>query len=129
MNKRSTLTIIRALNWVVLALLVIFSACFMGRPFTLGVFFGGLLAIANFNLLRLTIRRAFAPNGVMSASKGSLMIKYYLRFFALGTIIYVLITRQWVDPVGLAIGLSCVVVGITIFGVQMAWKMSSREAI
>ncbi len=129
MEKRSPITNIRLLNWVVLGLMVAFSVCFMKRPFSIGVFLGGLLAIANFNALRITIGRAFAPNGAISASKGSLMIKYYLRLFVLGVIVYALISRQWVDPIGLAVGLSCVVLGITVYGVQMAWKMSSREAI
>ena len=59
----------------------------------------------------------------------SIIAKYYLRLLALGVIIYFLITRGWVDPVGLAVGLSTVVISIVTLGIYLARKTYTGEAI
>jgi hypothetical protein len=99
----------------------------MGNSLTLGIILGGLVIIVNFNILQHTIHRAFSPEGRMTG-KMAVIFKYYMRLFALGIIIYVLITHGWVDPVGLAIGLSTVVISIISFGISRAWKTYSSEA-
>jgi len=55
-------------------------------------------------------------------------MKYYFRLLVMGVIIYLLITRGLVDPLGLAVGLSTVVIGIIIFGINRAWKTFAGEA-
>jgi hypothetical protein len=44
-------------------------------------------------------------------------------------IIYFLITRGWIDPVGLVVGLSTVMFGIIGFGISMVLRTRTREAI
>jgi hypothetical protein len=65
----------------------------------------------------------------MRGKKMSLIAKYYLRLAIMGLIIYILITRGWVDPLGLTIGLSIVILSILNFGIRSAWRTSSREAV
>jgi hypothetical protein len=55
--------------------------------------------------------------------------KYYLRILALGLILYVLIARGWIDPLGLVVGLSTVVLSIVGLGIGLALGIRTKEAI
>ena len=104
----------------------------MPGSFTLGILAGGLLTIANFNVLRRTIQKAFSSGKMGNPKNGkkvTLIGTYYIRIALMGIIIYCLFATGLVDPVGMAIGLSTVVVGIFVFGILMAFKPSSREAL
>ncbi len=72
---------------------------------------GGVVALVNFRLLQRTMIRAFLPpsrQGVM----GIVLFKYYLRFAATAALLWVLVRQGWVEPLGLLVGLSVVVVSI-----------------
>jgi hypothetical protein len=101
----------------------------MTVQFTLGVILGGLMIIANFSLLHHTMRSAFSDQGVMKGKKMALIAKFYFRLAIMGLIIYILITNGWVNPLGLAVGLSIVVLSILNFGIRAVWRTSSREAV
>lgn len=120
---------LRILNWAVLLILSSLSYLLMSEFLTLGIILGGLIIIANFNVLQYTISRVFNPVGTMKSGKASIIVKSYFRLLALGVILYFLITRGWVDPVGLAVGLSTVVFSIVFVGIQRAFKMINGEAI
>ena len=128
MDREELAKRIKSRNWVILLTLGLASFFLMGDAFTLGILLGGLLIIANFNLLAHTIRSAFTPNGMPAGNKPAIVGKYYLRLLALGLIIYVLIHYGRIDPVGLVIGLSTVVISIVSIGIRDAWKLSSGEA-
>ena len=119
---------IRLLNGLTLLALSLASAVFLDGATTLGVIFGGVVIIANFGFLQHTIRRAFAEDGSMHASKASVIVKYYLRLLALGVVLLMLIAQGWISPVGLAVGLSTVLISIVGFGIRRACKIYIREA-
>ncbi len=121
--------ILRKLNWLVLLILSSFGYFIMSPFWTAGVLFGGLLAIANFNVLQHTVRRAFSPEGIHQGARFSIVGKYYLRFLALGVILYGLITRGWIDPVGLVVGLSTVMVSIIGLAIHVVLRTRTKEAI
>jgi len=121
--------ILRMLNWVVLLCFSLASYFSMSPYWTAGVILGGLIAIANFNVLQHTVRRAFSTEGIHQGARFSIVGKYYLRLLALGVILYVLITRGWIDPVGLAVGLSTVVLSIVGLGIGLALRIRTKEAI
>ena len=100
----------------------------MNPRVTFGVILGGLVIIANFSVFQHTIRSAFSPDGEMKATKKTIIVKYYLRLLALGVVIYILIGNGWADPIGLAIGLSTVVIAIVSYGVKRAWQTLTFEA-
>ena len=129
MNWNEHLRNLRILNWVILLILAMASNFLMSQDFTMGIILGGLMIIANFNLLQHTIHGAFSPNGDLQAKKMSIIAKHYLRLAVMGMLIYVLITQQWVHPVGLTIGLSIVVISIIGLGIHMTYKMSSGETL
>jgi hypothetical protein len=87
------------------------------------------MIIANFSVLQRTIRCAFSDQGAFRGKKLALVAKAYLRLAFMGLVIYILITKNWVDPIGLTVGLSIVVLSILGLGVRSAWRTSSREAI
>lgn len=121
--------ILQRTNWLVLLVLSSFGYFIMSPFWTAGVLFGGLIAIANFSLLQHTVRRAFSPEGVHQGARFSIVGKYYLRLVALGVILYVLITRGWIDPVGLVVGLSTVMVSIIGFAIHVVLRARTKEAI
>ena len=101
----------------------------MDNSLTLGIILGGLIIILNFRLFQNTIRRAFSSEGMMNGVKIIIILKYYFRLLALGIIIFVFIAKGGIDPVGLAIGLSVVVVSIISLGITRALKAHTGEAI
>ncbi len=122
-------SLLRMLNWLVLLSLSAAGYFIMSPFWTAGVLLGGLIAIVNFNVLQHTVRGAFSPGGIHQGARFSIVGKYYLRLLALGVIIYFLITRGWIDPVGLAIGLSTVVLSIVGLGIGLALRTKTKEAI
>ncbi len=120
---------IKTYNWLFLLIVGALSGIFMTVQFTLGVILGGLIIIANFSLLHHTMRKAFSDQGVMRGKKMALIAKFYFRLAIMGLIIYILITNGWVNPLGLAVGLSIVVLSILNFGIRALWRTSSREAV
>ena len=121
--------ILQKTNWLVLLVLSSFGYFIMSPFWTAGVLFGGLIAIANFSLLQHTVRRAFSPEGIHQGARFSIVGKYYLRLVGLGVILYVLITRGWIDPVGLVVGLSTVMVSIIGFAIHVGLRARTKEAI
>jgi hypothetical protein len=121
--------ILRKLNWIVLLILASFGVFIMSPFWAAGVIFGGLIAIANFSVLQHTVRRAFSPEGIHQGARVSIVGKYYLRLLALGVILYGLITRGWIDPVGLVVGLSTVMVSIIGVAIHMVLRARTKEAI
>jgi len=120
---------IKTFNWVILFILSALSGIFMTAQFTLGVILGGLIIIANFSLLHNTMSKAFSDQGAMRGKKMALVAKFYFRLAIMGLILYILITQAWVNPLGLAVGLSIVVLSILNFGIRAAFRTSSREAV
>jgi hypothetical protein len=120
---------IRTDNWIILLILGALSSVFMSAAFALGVISGGFLIIANFSVLEHTIRAAFSDQGAFRGKKLAIIAKSYFRLAFMGLIIYILITKGWVDPIGLTVGLSIVIFSILNLGLRSAWKTSSREAI
>jgi len=128
MDWEKTYKDLKKLNWYSLLIMSLASYFLFSQPFTLGIILGGFIIIVNFKVLQHTIRRGFSSRGVMSATKFFIIVKYYLRLLVLGAVICYLIKRGWVHPVGLAVGLSTVVVGIVSFGIKTAFKTVPGEA-
>lgn len=97
-------------NWLVLAVLVTLSLWWRQLPVSLGVFFGGMVSIISYRWLHQSLKRVLAQphNG----SARTFQARYLLRLGALTVIVFVLLTRVEVHPVGLAVGLSVVVVNL-----------------
>ena len=119
---------LKRLNWLVLLLLASASCFVMSPAFTAGIIVGGLMVIANFHVLQHTIRQGFSADDSRTTKKASVIAKYYLRIAAMGILIYFFISQKWVDPVGLTVGLSIVVIGIVSLGILMIRTTFSKES-
>jgi hypothetical protein len=119
---------IRVKNWIVLLILSSAGYFFLSPGQTFGIIMGGLLIIANFKVFQRSIQKAFSPDGLLKKSNISIIIRYYVRLLVLGAIIAILIGKGWADPIGLAIGLSTLVISISVMGIRMAIKVFAEEA-
>lgn len=120
---------LNTLSWVILLILSSASYFFMSHSTTLGIILGGGIIIVNFGFLQATIRKAFQKEELAKTRKALLIVKSFFRIFLLGVIIYLLITRGLVDPVGLTVGLSVVVFSIVSFGIRNACKSGIKGAM
>lgn len=57
------------------------------------------------------------------------LLKYCLRFVALGSIIALLLIKGWVSPFGMVLGLSIIVIGIVLVGLNEARKLIIRGVV
>ena len=119
---------LRRRNWIILLLFSSISFFLLDNSLTLGIILGGLIIILNFRLFQNTIRRAFSSEGIMNGAKIIIILKYYIRLLALAIIVYLFIAKGGIDPVGLAIGLSTVVVSIISLGITRVLKAQAGEA-
>lgn len=117
---------VRVMNGVIFALLLLGSLILMTPWFTLGVGMGGLIILANFHILYRVLRKAFIPEQL--ASPKVVIVKYYLRLLGTGIILYLLIAKRMVDPLGLVVGLSVVVINLTLLGCNEMRKILFKEA-
>ncbi|MBN1848215.1 MAG: ATP synthase subunit I [Deltaproteobacteria bacterium] len=113
---------IKRLNWTVLLILSSAGYFFLGHTMTLGIILGGFIIIANFGFFQSTVKRSFPSDGMIKINKFLIIIESFIRLLLLGAIIFILITRGLIDPIGLTIGLSTVVLSIVSYGISNAWK-------
>jgi hypothetical protein len=73
-------------------------------------------------MLQQSILRTIPVEGPVSLKKVPLFLKYYLRLLIMGTILYIIVAREWADPIGLSVGLSTIVFSIVSFGIHQAIK-------
>jgi len=105
MDWKSLQKRLRLLTLGILIILSTASVLLMSHLFAGGVLLGGLIAITKFPCSASTrFAGAFSSDGNMRKGKVSIIVKSYLRLFALGVIIYILMDKGLVDPIGLAVG-------------------------
>jgi peptidoglycan biosynthesis protein MviN/MurJ (putative lipid II flippase) len=102
----------------VISLLIWISLCIasfflFGQDFTLGVLAGGILCLINFQWLYRHAKAAVS----LTTSKGKAFMakRYILRLAIMAVILYALIAIVKVDVIGLLLGLSVVILGITTY--------------
>ena len=114
-------------NWIVLGMFLVFSVPFASARFCLGLLLGGLISIANFHWLDRDLRGVFEK--LAGGSKSSVFFKYSIRFLVTAVALYLIISFDFVDVIGLLLGLSLVLINI-VFTVVMAYtKKNSVEEV
>ncbi|MFZ5585254.1 MAG: ATP synthase subunit I [Thermodesulfobacteriota bacterium] len=114
-------------NLAVFAVLLVAALFLAPMKSVVSLVVGGLIALINFRLLELTVRRAMLPGGRDGVLR-RVLVKYYLRFFATALVLLVLMRQGLVEPLGLLVGLSVVMLSILGWGVAQARKLS-KEAV
>jgi len=125
--QKRILTFVTRSNWILFLAASILGFLLLPAAFAKGILFGGLLVTVNFHLLAGTLRKALVPSHL--ASHNIIIAKYYLRFIGSGFVIFVLIAGNYVNPVGLVIGLSVVVFSIMLATLCEITKLIFKEAV
>ncbi len=125
--QKRILTFITRSNWILFLTTSILGFVLLPADFARGVLFGGLLVTVNFHLLAGTLRKALTPPHL--SSHNVVIAKYYLRFIGSGFIIFILIVGNYVNPLGLIIGLSVVVCSIMLATLCEITKLIFKEAV
>ena len=114
-------------NWVLLIVTSALGLAFLPIDFAKGILYGGLIVTINFHLLSRTLKKALTPPHL--SSHNVVIAKYFLRFIASGFVIFILIAGQFVNPLGLIIGLSVVVFSIMLATLCELKKLIFKEAV
>ena len=96
---------------ILLALFVLISALTAGWPFASSALLGGLLSIGSFLLLKRTVFKLVSQIGTNTPMAGFAM-KFYLRMLVLAVLLIGLSMSVRIDFIGLAAGLSTVMVSV-----------------
>lgn len=107
-------------NWIILIALIGLSLLFRDKDLTLGVASGGLTAVCGYQWLHRSLVKALSEQG-QPAIKG-FQISYVLRLGALAVMLLLLVAVVKVNPLGLIVGLSVVVINIMLTTVKRAIK-------
>ena len=117
---------IRLMNGAVWLALIGAGLVFMPWRFTLGIAAGGMVILANFNLLARALKSGLTPGQLTTPM--AVIAKYYLRLVGTAVVLYFLIAYRLVDPFGLILGLSVVVINLTLMGCNEMRKILFKEA-
>lgn len=112
---RKLIDFIARANWLILLIGGFTGWVIAPVKIALGITLGGLIVAVNFHLLNRTLKNMFRPEVVLERGRfvvGNVLVKYYIRFAVSALIIFLLISKQVVHPLGLLAGLSVVVASI-----------------
>jgi hypothetical protein len=120
-------------NWTSLALLVVLGYLWQGRQFALGVLLGGLLVVLNFHWLHRNLKGLLGvapelPEGQRGQAKAFFAARQLLRFFVMLVVLYMLLRLDWVNVIGLVVGLSTIVLTLMVVAVIEVIKLMKKEA-
>jgi hypothetical protein len=119
-------------NWLLFLGTSLIALWIAPQKVYLGVFLGGLIVAVNFQLLKKTVVNNLNPDRVMekgSSLVGNLLVKYYIRFAISGVVIYLLISKHIVHPLGLLAGLSVVVASTFLATAIELTRLLFKEAV
>ena len=114
-------------NWILFLGTSILGLLLVSFDVAKGIICGGLIVTLNFHLMYRTLKKSLKPPHI--APHAVVMAKYYVRFLISGVIIFFLISRHVVHPLGLFIGLSVVVVSIMGATLCEVKKIIFKEAV
>jgi hypothetical protein len=115
------------LNWILLLVISVAGGMIEKWSVAAGILAGGLLVTVNFHFMYRSLKKNLIPPPHLSSAK-SVFAKHYLRFISSIIVIYILISKNYVDPGGLLIGLSVVVVSILTASLFELKKILFEEA-
>ncbi|MEZ4600937.1 MAG: ATP synthase subunit I [Syntrophotaleaceae bacterium] len=110
-NDERLLADIARRNWLILIGLVLLSLLAKSFSFTLGVAGGGVVAIGSYHWLHASLAGLLKPGEPKSRIK--YLLTYLTRLLVLGVALYLVLVPGKAHPVGLAVGVSVVMLNLT----------------
>jgi hypothetical protein len=109
-------------NLLVLSVFVCVSWYLYGWEMARSVFAGGILACSSFFLLKRDVeqmigrvsRAGQAFNAVKTVEKVRFFLKFYARIIVFGLLLFVLVTKVNINMIGLAVGLSTIIISVIV---------------
>ncbi|NOX26024.1 MAG: ATP synthase subunit I [Deltaproteobacteria bacterium] len=126
---------VEKLNWLIAALLGTVAALTLPFYTAKSVFIGGILANISYLLLKRDLHNFLEGKliraGKAEQAKHRFYLKYYIRLSGLALIIFWLISRHIVHPVGFLVGSSAIVlsIGITMLTVVRQFYFPGRKRL
>ena len=129
-------TIIKSIQKLTLVILIIFSLAsyhFASLEFTYGLIAGGILILISFYGLQKSIFNALkvSPSAMPGPArlKFTIIIKNFIRLIIIGFCLYYLISSEFINTIGLLLGLSILLIAILCTGIRLAVANASKGAI
>lgn len=107
------------------AILIYFLSDF---SFLCGFIAGAFIAILNFESLKRIVIKGCSLNNPRRG-KRLVIIRYYIRIFITGFLLFVLISQKMVHPLSLLLGLSTVMTGICGMAFYYFFKIMHKETV
>ncbi len=117
------------MSWLYLAVLVLGSWVISSWSFAWGVIAGGVISIASFRISYRDVMVFFEDlepeqeqsAGAVKKTKKGFILKFWLRLFVIGLILFLLIKFSSINIFGLILGLTTVVFTITFSALGLVW--------
>ena len=103
---------IETVGWLLLAMLIAISLPFNSLKLTLGITLGGAISMINFHMLSKNLMNFVIAD--MNHIRVSVIFRYFIRLAVTALVLYIIISRNIADVIGLIIGLSVIVMDIFI---------------
>lgn len=114
---------------IVLIVAVTVSLIFAEWSVTIGLFFGGILSFINYYWLKFALRSVF-ENAAEGEKPRFLIGKYFLRYFAVGAVIFLVSLTKLISVVALVCGLLVFAAAVVIESFILIFiHISKREEI
>jgi len=117
------------LSWVYLIVLAVGSWVLSSWSFAWAVLAGGIISITSFLVSYQDVKGFLDTAALQSQSaervkkiKKSFIVKFWLRLFLIGLILFLLIRFSGINVFGLILGLSTVVFTITFAALGIVWR-------
>jgi hypothetical protein len=98
-------------GWLLLLVMIAASLPFRSYRLTLGIAIGGLISVLNFRMLNGNLANFLV--GDLNRLKAAIVRRHYIRMAATAVLLFLIISNNIVDVIGLLIGLSLIVIDIT----------------
>lgn len=103
-------------NWLILGLVLAVALVFGSLPMVKGIFAGGLVSIASFYWLGRSLRNLLGADS--GGSKFWMQVMSILKNVMIALILFLLIMNFNINPIGLLIGLSVVVINVFFVAIK-----------
>ena len=120
------------MSWGYLVILVLVSWIASSWSFAWGVMAGGIISIVSFHISQRDVTvfmdslasgdESTTDNKVVKKGKKGFIVKFWLRLFLIGLVLFLLIRTTEVNVFGLILGLTTVVFTITISAFAAVWR-------
>ncbi|MBW6485075.1 MAG: ATP synthase subunit I [Syntrophobacterales bacterium] len=114
-------------GWLLLLLLIAGSLPFRSYRLTLGIALGGIISVMNFRMLYGSLKNFLVAD--VNRIKGAVVRRYYIRMVITAILLFLIISGNIADVIGLVIGLSVIVLDITLTAVLTIFRKNTFEEL